>query len=87
MTIPHKKLDLLKEQVAKAMEGRELPVMALASVIGKILSMSLGLGPIARLMTQGMYAVLNARASWFQQVLLTSDAREELAFWLGTLVH
>ena len=33
-------------------------------------------------MTRGMYTVLNARASWFQQVLLTSDARKELAFWL-----
>ena len=79
LTVPHKKLDLLKEQIAKAMEGRELPAMALASVIGKI-SMSLGLGPVTRLMTRGMYTVLNARASWFQQVLLTSDAREELAF-------
>ena len=82
LTVPHKKLDLLKEQIAKAMEGRELPAMALASVIGKILSMSLGLGPVTRLMTRGMYTVLNARASWFQQVLLTSGAREELAFWL-----
>ena len=82
MTVPHKKLDLLKEQIAKAMEGRELPAMALASVIGKILSMSLGLRPVTRLMTRGMYTVLNARASWFQQILLTSDVRKELAFWL-----
>ena len=82
LTVPHKKLDLLKEQIAKAVDGRELPAMALASVIGKILSMSLALGPVTCLMTRGMYTVLNARASWFQQVLLTSDACEELTFWL-----
>ena len=50
LTIPHKKLDLLKEQISKAVDGRELPAMALASVIGKILSMSLALGPVTRLM-------------------------------------
>ena len=74
MTIPHKKLDLLREQILKAGDGRELPAMALASVIGKRLSMSLTLGPVTRLMTRALYAMLNARESWFQQVLFTSDA-------------
>ena len=82
LTIPHKKLDLLKEQISKAVDGREFPATALASVIGKIMSMSLALGPITHLMTRGMYTVLNARASWLQQVLLTSAALEELVFWL-----
>ena len=34
-----------------------------ASLIGKIVSMSLALGPVTRLMTQSMYAVLNSRGS------------------------
>ena len=85
LTIPHKKLDLLKEQIAKAMEGRELPAMALASVIGKILSMLLGLVPVTRLMMRGMYTVLNARASWFRQVFRCS--RGAGFFGFGTLVH
>ena len=80
--LPHKKLDLLREQISKAADGRELPAMALASVIGKRLSMSLALGLVTRLMTRALYAMLNARGSWFQQVLFTSDALEELAFWL-----
>ena len=64
---------------------REMPVTALASVIGKIMSMSLALGPLARMMTRGMYAVLNAKISWCHQVLLTTEALEELTFWLDNI--
>ena len=32
-----------------------------------------------------MYAVLNARRSWCHQVLLTSEALEELNFWLDNI--
>ena len=47
--------------------------------------MSLALGPLTRMMTRGLYAVLNATSSWCHQVLLTSDALGELTFWLGNI--
>ena len=79
---PKKKLDAVIDQMNWARENQVLPATALACIIGMILSMSFGPGPVMRLMMQGMYTVLNARVSWSQQVLLTSEALEELVFWL-----
>ena len=48
--------------------------------------MSLALGPIVRLMTQSMYAVLNTRVSWCQQLALSAEAKSEMLFWLNNIV-
>ena len=61
LIVPQMKIDSLMEQVRRARCCQEMPATALASVIGKIMSMSLALGPLARMMTRGMYAVLNAK--------------------------
>ena len=45
------------------------------------MSMSLALGPIARLRIRALYAVINSYFSWNVWVALTEDAREELRFW------
>ena len=58
-----------------------IPARLLASVIGKIVSMPLALGPITRLMTCGMYAVLNTRVSWCQLLALSAEAKSEMLFW------
>ena len=38
-----------------------VPARQLVSVVGKIMSMSLALGPVMRLMTRSLYFVLNQR--------------------------
>ena len=43
--------------------------------------MSLAIGPVARLMTRGMYAMLNSREFWCQTLPMTEEARQELSFW------
>ena len=58
--------------------------MHLASVIGKISSMSLGLGPVYCLMTWSLYATLNGRQFWFQKLELIVEALE-VGFWLSNL--
>ena len=45
------------------------------------MSMSLALGPVARLRTRAMYAVINSCASWSVFVRLTEEAMLELEFW------
>ena len=85
LLVPQLKIDCLMEQMKRARYCREMPATVLASVIGRIMSMSLALGPLARMMTRSMYAVLNARSSWCHQVLLTPEALEELAFWLNNI--
>ena len=72
----------LTSQLRKANEVQVVPATVLASIIGKVLSMALALGPVARLMTRNLYAMLNARSSWYQTLSITREARAELAFWL-----
>lgn len=85
LTVPQTKIDCLIEQMKKASSRREMLAIALASVIGKIVSMSLALGPLTHMITRGLYAVLNTRSSWCHQVLLMSEALEELTFWLDNI--
>ena len=44
--------------------------------------MSLAVGPIARLMTRSMHAVLNSWDYWCQSLQVTPEARQKIQFWL-----
>lgn len=56
-------LQILLEQTS----GQEVsPARHLASITGKIISMSLALGTIARPQTRSLYALINTRNSWCQ---------------------
>ena len=79
--IPQTKLTDTCELLKSLCHKRVIPARLLASMIGKIVSMSLALGPITRLMTRGMYAVLNTRVSWCQQLALSAEAKSEMMFW------
>ena len=82
LTVPEQKVKVLMTLVQQARDNRALRATALASIIGKIMSMGLALGPVTRLMTRSLYGVLNAKSSWCQTLLLTAEATEELSFWL-----
>ena len=43
--------------------------------------MSLAVGPVSRLRTRAMYAVLNQRKFWSDWLTLSLDALNELQFW------
>ena len=59
IAVPQGKIDTLKLQLQKAAGKPRLTAKALASLIGKIIAMSIALGPVARLMTRELYALLN----------------------------
>ena len=63
------------------------PARLLASAIGKIISMSLGLGPVTRLMMRSLYANLNCRTVWYQKLTLNTEALQELEFWNQQLLN
>ena len=67
-----------------------LSAKSLASLIGKIISMSLTFGPIARFMTRNLYDLLNSRRSWYhhsryQTLEITAQAGTELQLWLSNM--
>ena len=47
--------------------------------------MALGLGPVSRLMTRSLYALLNSRHYWCEPLTIPHEARQELLFWLDNL--
>ena len=64
MEVPMEKLEALLRQLKQAMLLRALPARSIASITGKIISMSIALGPVTRLMTRSLYALISTRYSW-----------------------
>ena len=79
--VPQYKLDKLRVQLCKVQKAQVVPACSLASLIGKIMSMSLALGPVTQLMTCSLYAVLNSKAAWCQRLVLSREAIVEIKFW------
>ena len=61
--MPQEKIDALKIQLEQVAQKPRLQIRALASLTGRIIAMSMALGPVASLMTRGLYALLNTRQS------------------------
>ena len=66
VSIPEEKIVALKAQSQQVCKDTSVMARTLASVIGKIMSMFLAIGPVSCLMTRSLYAVLNAREFWCQ---------------------
>ena len=64
LTIPEQKVKALTMLVQPAKDDRAICATALASIIKKMVSMGLALGPVTRLKARSLYVVLNTRNSW-----------------------
>ena len=62
--VPQPKIEAIHGQLEEAMAARVLPAMFLASITGKLILMSIALGPVTRLMMRSLYALINTRQSW-----------------------
>ena len=78
------KLKNLHVQLQQAVQRSELHAKYLASIVGRIISMSVPIGPVARLMTRSLYGLLNTRQAWCDMLIVTvtPEAQAELEFWL-----
>ena len=52
LEVPQGKIESLCNQITDALQSKALPARSLASIIGKLISMSIALGPVTRLMTK-----------------------------------
>ena len=85
LAVPERKIVSLQSQLRQIVSQKFMPARRVASITGRIISMSLALGPIARFMTRGLYAALSKRQSWCQWIEVTPEALLELKFWLYNL--
>ena len=80
--VPPDKINRLKMAIHSIIShGNRVAARLLASMNGRIISMSLAIGPVCRLLTGALYVVLNRRTFWTDWLSLTKDALEELHFW------
>lgn len=56
-------------------------VRDLASVVGQVISLTPCVGSVARITTRSLYAAVNQKLSRNSEVVLTTEACDELAFW------
>ena len=85
ISIPEGKIASLKSQLDQAVATSCVKARQLASIIGKIIAMSLAVGPVSRLMTRSMYSLLNSRQYWCQVLALNTEVLEEMYFWLQNI--
>ena len=81
VSVPTSKIENLKGKLRNLQNQCSVPAKQIASVVSKIISMSITLGPVARLMTRGLYSLLNSHNSWFETLYTMPEAVEELQFW------
>ena len=62
-----------------------VPIKSLARFTGLIISMSLALGPVARLMTRATYSVIESRLFWSDSVFVPDSVISEFDFWLSNI--
>ena len=81
ISVPEGKVRALQHRLKVAAKKSSLVARDIASLIGRIVSMGLALGPVARFMTQALYALLETRLAWCDMLSITQEACEEITFW------
>ena len=81
VSVPPQKIQKLQKSLEAVDRCPHVPAKQIASLVGNIMSMSIALGPVARLMTRSLYTLLNNRRSWYERLLMSPEAAEELQFW------
>ena len=87
MSVPHEKISALQAQLAQVLKETKLSPRFLASITGKIISMSVAPGPVARLMTRGLYVLINAQQTWCEALEITDSTKSDLQFWFTEIQH
>ena len=83
LLVPPEKIALLEERLRSAFMMEYIPARELASLTGTLMSMSLAIGPVSRLMTRAMYALIKSRVYWCDRLKLTEAVKNEIEFWLS----
>ena len=75
----------LNELCAGFQVSASIHVKRLASVVGKIISLSACCGDVTQIMTRYLHFIVNSRDSWHSIVFIQDQAKRELLFWRDNL--
>lgn len=85
LTVSGERIQKLKKALAGLVRAHYTNARELAKVAGYLLSMSMVLGPVARLWTRAIYRAIDRRSNWSSTMAITADVNAELEFWYGSL--
>ena len=85
ITVTHEKTLKLKQDISFAVSFKIIKAQKLASIAGQIISMSMAIGNLTRLMTCSIFSCIARRKNWSSNLQLDSDALNELNFWLNRI--
>ena len=83
--IPPDRITATKCMLAAVGTADRIQARKLASIVGKIISMGLAIGPVSRFMTRSMYALLDSRTFWGDMLEIGPEAHHEIKFWEACL--
>ena len=78
IAIPQAKLSGLCIQLQQAVQQGKLLTKYLASIVGRIISMSIAIRPVSRLMTRSLYGLLNTRQAWCEMLTVSPEVRDNI---------
>eukprot|EP00731_Ephydatia_muelleri_P008282 Em0004g620a len=81
ISVPEGKVRALQHMLKVAAKQSSLVARDIASLIGRIVSMGLALGLVARFMTQALFGLLETRLAWCNMSPIIQEACEEITFW------
>ena len=85
IAIPERKIVELLSLLKAAKNDKILSAKAIASIVGRIIAMGIGIGPVARLRIRFLYRLIVNSMSWYERIELDSDALNELQFWYSSI--
>ena len=83
--IPPKKLEKLRSSLELLVNDGHSTYRSLACLAGFNISLSLAVGPIARIFTRQMHYCIHARPSWDATFVFSDPLMQELKFWLQNI--
>ena len=83
VSVPEAKLEALRAMLQITGVATHLNARFIASLVGKIISMGLALGPMSRIMTRSlyMYILLWSRHAWCEHLEINRGVQRELELW------
>ena len=85
--VPQLKIEAIHSQLKDVVTARVLAARSLASITGKLISVSIALGPVTRLITRSLYALINMRQSWCQTLVISPEVNAVLCDMLPMRKH
>lgn len=82
--VPRAKVSKLKQDISRALNRAKVSARLLARLAGRCISMMAAVFP-AKLKLRNVYRLLNSRRSWDEAMAWSSEAREDLMWWIGSL--